>query len=216
MATVLNRSESIAQKVILRDISWETYQRLLTEHGERTGTRFVYDRGMLEIIIVSLKHEALKDIVIGLFTIIADGRGMDYMKAGSTTFRREDLARGFEPDSCFYITHAALMRGKNEVDLAVDPSPDLVIEIDITHPSLPRFPIFAAVGIPEVWRYDGAKLSFHQLDRKTGAYRDSTESAALPGVTSEVLSRFVEVGLAQKRHEWLQGVRAWMEEAGCR
>ncbi|HKF94231.1 MAG TPA: hypothetical protein VKB96_06455 [Gammaproteobacteria bacterium] len=87
--------------------------------------------------------------------MLAKRRGIDFIGAGSATFKCEDLATDFEPDSCSYIEHAALMRGKDAVDLAITPPPELVTEIDITCRWPPRFPVFAAVGIPKIWRYDG-------------------------------------------------------------
>jgi Uma2 family endonuclease len=212
MATVMDAPERTAQKVILNNISWQTYERLLAEHSEGAGTRFVYDGGALEIMIVSYRHEVINRIVASLVAVLAEEMNVDVIDAGSTTFKHADLARGFEPDSCFYIAHAELMRGKNEVDLTLDPPPDLVIEIDITHPSLPRLPLLAAVGIPEVWRYDGGRASIHRLDRDTGTYREAAQSAALAGVTHETLSRFVAAGLTTKRNEWLRRVRAWARE----
>ncbi|MGH8504114.1 MAG: Uma2 family endonuclease [Gammaproteobacteria bacterium] len=214
MATALSRPGQVARQVILRDISWETYERLLSEHGERSGTRFIYHRGMLEIIIVSYRHEITNRIIASLVEMLAEQLNIDVMGAGSTTFQRQDLASGFEPDSCFYIARAESMRGKDAVDLLVDPPPDLVIEIDITRPSLPRFPVFAGVGVPEVWRYDGSKVSVHQLDSNSGAYHETAQSAALPGVSGEVLTGFTEAGLTEKRHQWLKRVRAWAREAG--
>jgi len=161
-------------------------------------------------MIVSLKHETPNDIVIDLFTIIADAREMDYIKAGSTNFKRQDLASGFDPDSCFYIEHTERMRGKDAVDLTIDPPPDLVI--DIANVSLPRFPVFAAVGVPEVWRHDGSKISIHRLDKNTGEYQEIARSAALPGVTGEVLTRFTQAGLTEKRQAWLKRMRKWTPE----
>jgi Uma2 family endonuclease len=211
MATVMRRPEQVAQKVILHDISWETYERLLTEQKEDAGTHFIYDRGALEIMIVSYRHEVTNRMIASLVEALAEQMNIDIVGAGSTTFKREDLASGFEPDSCFYIEHAESMRGKDEVDLAIDPPPDLVIEIDITSPSLPRFPVFAAVGVPEVWRYDGGRVSVHRLDQGAGGYCEAAASTALAGVTGEVLSRFVEAGLTAKRNEWLRSIRAWAQ-----
>jgi Uma2 family endonuclease len=104
MAAVLNRSEPTTQKVILHDISWETYERLLAEHQEGSSTRFAYDRGMLEIRILSLGHERFKERLMRLVGVIAEELEIDIEGVGSTTFRREDLARGFEPDACYYLT----------------------------------------------------------------------------------------------------------------
>src|SRR5689334_8883188 len=112
MASVLTPPE---QKVILKGVSWETYVRLLSEHQESAGTRFNYDRGMLEIMVLSFEHETLKHTLSLLVELLAGEMGIDIEGAGSTTFRREDLNQGFEPDACFYIRQARKMRGKKEV-----------------------------------------------------------------------------------------------------
>jgi len=95
------------------------------------------------------------------------------------------LALGFEPDTCFYIQSAQRIHGKDEIDLAVDPPPDLVIEIDITHPSLDKLPIYAAIGVPEIWRYDGHTVTLVILQE--GAYIAREESVAFPRLTRQVL-----------------------------
>ncbi len=210
MAQVLGSPEQATQKVILHNVSWGTYERLLAEHGEGTGTRFTYDRGTLEIMSPSLKHERLNDVIADAFKAVADEMGIDFVGAGSTTFRREDLDRGFEPDSCFYIVNADRIRDMDEINLERDPPPDLVIEVDITSPSLPRFPVFAAVGVPEVWRYDGARL---QVFRLIGdKYIEMDASAALPGVPGARLTEFVEASKSMKRTAWLGEMRAWVRE----
>ena len=132
METVKSRAE---QRVLLRNISWETYERLLEERGDNSAPRFTYDRGELEIMSPSPEHEALNRSIALLVEFLAAELGIDVYDLGSTTFRREDLERGFEPDSCFYIENEERVRGKTRKDLSVDPPPDLVIEIDIT--SLP-------------------------------------------------------------------------------
>ena len=191
------RSPESAQCVVLHGISWETYERLLAEHEESSGTHFTYDRGKLEIMVLSAKHEAVKHILALLVEILAEELNIDVYGLGSTTFRRADLERGFEPDACFYIQREALVRGKDEIDLTIDPPPDLVIEIDITSPSLNKFPIFAALGIPEIWRYDGARVSFFGLE--DDEYSERAESASLPKVTSDALTEFVEQDKHLKR-----------------
>lgn len=125
-----------------------------------------------------------------LVEVLAEEMEVDIHGGGSTTFRREDLAKGFEPDECFYIRYAEVVRGKKQIDLAQDPPPDLVIEIDITGPSLNKFPIFAALGIPEVWRYDGARVAIFTL--VDNDYVERPESVALPKVTSAILTEFID------------------------
>lgn len=199
-------SETV-QHVILRGVSWETYERLLAEHEESSGTHFAYDRGRLEIMVLSAKPEAIKHTLALLVEILAEELAVDVYGLGSTTFRREDLERGFEPDACFYIQQEALVRSKEEIDLAVDPPPDLVIEVDLTSLSLNKFPIFAALGVPEVWRYDNAQVTIFRLE--AGKYFERPESDALAKVTSEALTDFVTTSKALKRTVWLRRVREW-------
>ena len=208
MAAILNPVEPMTQKVILHNISWETYERLLAEHQESAGTRFSYDRGALEIMILSLRHERLKHALATLVELLAEELNLDVEGAGSTTFRRQDLARGFEPDSCFYLANAEYIRRKDEIDLARDPAPELVIEIDLSNPSLNKFLIFSSLGVSEVWRYDGAQVLILRL--QNGAYSEMSESAALPGVTSDAVSHLLERGLTMKRADWRQSVREWV------
>jgi len=136
-------------------VSWQTYERLPDEQQDNAATRLNYDRGVLEIMIPSLRHERIKHLLATLVELIAAERGLDAEGLGSITFRREELARGFEPYAAFYLRHAARMRGLETVDLCRDPAPELVIEIDISYGSLDKLPVYAGLRVAEVWRYDG-------------------------------------------------------------
>jgi Uma2 family endonuclease len=204
MAVVLNPPE---QKVILKGVSWETYERLLAEHEESSGTRFTYDEGMLEIMVLSSQHEKPNRTLALLVEVLAEEMNLNIERLGSTTFKRKDLLKGFEPDSCFYIQNAEAIRGREEIDLTVDPPPDLVIEIDITSSSLDRFPIFAAVGVPEVWRYDGERVAIFRLEGKQ--YIAAERSTALPPLTGAVATGFMEDSKTLKSTVWLRHVRQW-------
>jgi Uma2 family endonuclease len=198
-------------RVLLRGISWETYQQLLAEHEETSGTHFAYDQGTLEIMVLSPKHEAVKHTLELLVEILAEEEEKDLYGLGSTTFQRADLARGFEPDACFYFTQADRVRGKATIDLQVDPPPELVIEIDLTSPTLNKFPIFAALGIPEIWRYAGERVAIFTLSRNH--YREQAYSPTFPWVTSAILTELVETGQRLPRPQWLRRVRQWARSA---
>jgi Uma2 family endonuclease len=210
MATVVNPPEHTVQKVILQGVSWETYERLLADFEESHAAHFTYDRGVLEIMVLSTEHERLNRTIALLIEMVAAEIGIDVDNVGSNTLKREDLARGFEPDTCFYIQNAERVSGKARIDLMVDPPPDLVVAIDITHPSLDKLPIYAAVGVPEVWRYDGKALTIYTLEGES--YRVPEESMSLPGVTSVQLSRFIEDSKTMKRTAWLQSIRDWARQ----
>jgi len=127
-------------RVLLNNITWETYERLLAENGESSGTRFTYDQGTLEIMVLSAGHEKPNRILALLAEITAEETSCDFCVTGSTTFKRKDLAKGVEPDSSFYFRHAQSIRDKDQIDLATDPPPELIIEVDITNYSLDSFP----------------------------------------------------------------------------
>jgi Uma2 family endonuclease len=205
MSANLTLPEQAIQKVILEDISWGTYQRLMDERGERGKPRYAYDRGKLEIVVTCYVHEKLKHDLATLVELIAEALELDIDGAGSTTFQREDLAQGFEPDASFYIQHAARIRGQKQIDLDTDPPPELVIEIDITHPSLNKFPIFAGLGIPEVWRYHKQALTIFRLE--SGSYREQTASVVFVRLTGSHLTRLLADSQRMKRPEWLRSVR---------
>ena len=195
-------------RVLLRNVSWETYERLLSENVNVLGTRFAYDEGLLEIMVVSSGHEAPNRSLEILIAIVAEETGKDCWCAGSTTFRRKDLEKGFEPDSCYYFAQADRVRGNDNLDLAVDPPPELVIEVDITRSSLDRFRIFAAVGVAEVWRYDGERVSMFRLE--DGVYTEVSTSLALPPLTAAKGTEFLEQSRSTKMPEWMKRVRAWV------
>jgi Uma2 family endonuclease len=200
-------SSRATQCVILEGISWETYERLLAEHTESSGTHFTYDQGRLEIMVLSAEHEALKHALEVLVEIFAEELNIDVRGFGSTTFRRADLDRGFEPDACFYIQQESRVRGKREIHLSIDPPPDLIIEIDIFHPSLNKLPLFATLGVPEVWRYESDRVIILKLTGEV--YEEMAESTALPGVPSEVLSQFVKENSQVQPTVWRRKVREW-------
>lgn len=199
------------QRVILPGVSWSTYEALLADMQDSHAAHFAYDQGVLEIMAPSYEHESVKGHLALLVNALAEEFDIDVTGAGSTTFRREDLAKGFEPDECFYIRHAELVRGKKQIDLTNDPPPDLVIEIDITGPSLSKFPIFAALGIPEVWRYDGTRVTIFTL--AGNEYVERPESIALPKVTSAILTELLGASRQVKRTAWLRQVRTWARSA---
>jgi Uma2 family endonuclease len=199
------------QRIVLDGISWETYESLLADHEGKSAPRFAYDRGKMEIMSPSPEHEMLNRRIASLIMTIMEEMDFDAEDFGSTTFRREDVERGSEPDTCFYMEgNAERMRGKKRLDLSTDPPPDIVLdnivlEIDITSPSINKFPIYARLGVPEVWRYEGKKLEIFRL--ADGEYKAVPESPALSGFTSGELSKLIEEGKPMKRFEWIKRVR---------
>jgi Uma2 family endonuclease len=206
MATLIH---PIAQCVIIEGASWPTYECLLADFGDSHAARVAYDQGRLEIMAPSYPHERLKSLLTTLVEAIATGMDLDFESAGSTTFKSEDVGRGFEPDACFYVQHVAAVQGRTAIDLATDPPPDLVIEIDITHPSLDKMPIYTAIGVPEVWRYDGQQLHIYRLMGDT--HRLAETSVVLAGVTRADVTHFLELSQEMTRAAWIRHIQTWAQ-----
>jgi Uma2 family endonuclease len=156
----------------------------------------------------STEHEEHNRTVALLAELFAEEAGLDVRNVGSMTFRRQDLGRGFEPDSCFYVQNEGNVSGKAHIDLASDPPPDPVVEVDIPSPSLNKLPIYARIGVPEVWRYDGGRLEILRLERTE--YASDPRSAVLPPLTSSVLSDLLAESKVKKRRNWMREVREWV------
>jgi len=199
-------------RVILHGVSWETYERLLDERGDSHAAHFAYDQGELEIMVPSEIHEEPNRTLATLIEVLAEELNIDLRRLGSTTFRRDDLHKGFEPDSCFYIQNETRVRGKVKLDLTIDPPPDLIIEIDVTSPSLNKFPIYAKLGIPELWRYKNNQVQIFALIN--GQYVEVDRSIAFPLLTNVMTTQFITESAVLTSTLWLRRVRQWVREAG--
>lgn len=162
-ATISPPQETGEQRIVLNHVSWDTYERLLSDHMDASAPRFTYDRGALEIMSPSTEHEELKENLAAIADALAEEWGIDFRRLGSTTFRKRDLEGGVEPDACFYLQNADRIRGKREIDLMSDLPPDLVIEVVITNPWLDKMAVYARPGVPEVWRNCGQNVRIFQL-----------------------------------------------------
>ncbi len=186
----LLNTASPGRSVSLSNIDWKTYTRLLRVFEARAGVRLAYDRGELEIMSPRLQHEDsqfLGRLVIALTLEL----GLPIKAGGSVTMRRRRRQRGIEADQCFWIGNAHRMAGRRELDLRTDPPPDLAVEVDVTHSSLDRLRIYAALGVPEVWRLEGDVLTFYT--RRTNRTCESVAtSLAFPFLTPADLLPFVQ------------------------
>jgi len=207
MATV---SAPLEQRVVLNNVSWETYEKLLEDLADSSAPRLTFDRGTLEIMSPTFEHERFNRLLASFVEEAAEDLDVEVENAGSTSFRRADLDRGFEPDSCFYIANAKRVLGKTTVNPPEDPPPDLVIEIDIdiTSGSVAKLPLHARVGVPEVWRYDGEILEMQKLER--GEYGPVEHSVSFPKLNAERLSKLLEKSKNSSRQEVIRALRAWL------
>ena len=154
------------------------------------------------------KHERIKGLLHGLLLILGDELDLEILSYGSTTLKLKPKRKGAEGGDCFYIEHAAEIGEKDRLDLTRDPPPDLVIEIDVTHDSAGKFAIYAALGVPEIWRYDGSRFSIWQLTHET--YTPTPFSLAFPFLTAEHPAEFVANSEAEGRKQARRTFRDWV------
>ncbi len=201
-------SAASGQKLVLGGVSWLSYERLLRALDDR-HLRITYDRGALEIMTLSPQHEHFKHLLAYLVMISVEELGWNMAGFGSMTFKRR--RRGLEPDECFWIQSEPLVRGKDRIDLRCDPPPDLVLEIDVTHSSLDRLSIYAALGVPEVWRFDGTRLQVYLLG-PDGRHAEADHSRAFPFLPLTELTRFLAARSNQGETDLARQFRAWVRE----
>ncbi|MEG5037865.1 MULTISPECIES: Uma2 family endonuclease [unclassified Microcoleus] len=194
--------------ILLKNISWKTYESLLNELAEQGGIRLTYDRGNLEIMTPSAPHEKYKKILGRFVESVSDELNVEICSLGSLTCRREDLARGLEPDQCYYIENEDVVWDKEQIDLNQDPPPDLVVEIDVTSSSIDRLSLYASLGVPEVWRYDGNRLIIYQLEAQE--YRERDVSPTFPFLSQVEMLRFLELRRTTKENALIRLFREWV------
>jgi len=153
--------------LVFQQFSWSEYERLLEDLLGRHRLRVTYDRGRVEIMSTLSEHEDYSEFIDRLVCAFVDRFDVNLEMRGQTTWRREDLQRGLEADGCYYVNNAALIIGKRKIDLESDPPPDIALEIDITNESLSKSPIYAALKVPEIWRFDGREVHFYELSAKS-------------------------------------------------
>ncbi len=195
------------ERVILQDVTWQEFEAILEELGEHRSSRLAYDRGTLEIMVPLPEHEANKEIIGDLVKALLEELDIEFCSLGSTTFKNQQMAQGIEPDQCFYIRNEVVVRGKNRIDLTVDPPPDLGLEIDVTsrtHPS-----IYEILGVPELWRFEKSKLQINVL--RSGNYVEVIESPNFPGLSLvDVLPAYLEQARSIGRNAALKAFRQWV------
>jgi Uma2 family endonuclease len=204
-------AQTLALPSKMRDVTWEQYDALLKALPDHR-LRHTYDRGFLEIMSPSHKHDKLKTVIGGFIEQMSLAVGLDFEPFGSATYRRRSIDSGLEPDETYYIANASAMRGKFEYNPRRDPPPDLVVEVDLRRPSSRRMRIYAALRVPEVWKYDGQVMRFYALGAK-GTYKEIEQSLSFPFVAPGDLDGFlVRLANEQSAHV-LRAFAKWAKAA---
>jgi Uma2 family endonuclease len=198
--------------VTFHDVGWDEYEDLLEQVGEAEHLRIAYDSGVLQVMTLSPEHEKYARFLEGLMTAIRLRLHINILSFGSATMRKRGQRKGNEPDACFYVQNAYRIGNSLQLDFATDPPPDIAVEVDVHHDSRNKLDIYAALAVPEVWRFDGDALTIYVLEQDR--YAESGSSLALPMLTSRLLTDALtqmrtegELAALMAFDEWLRGLK---------
>jgi Uma2 family endonuclease len=196
---------------VLYGIRWSTFEAILDDLGEHRGVRLSYDQGRLEFMSPHDPHESWKSRIGRMIETLTFELRIPIKSGGSTTLKRPELEKGVEPDECYWIAREPEVRNRKNLDFATDPAPDLAIEVDATHSSLPNLRIYAALGVPEVWRLVNESLLIYRL-QADGIYTTRPDSPSLPGLTAAVVERFLRRGDEIDETSLMYEFRDWVRD----
>lgn len=200
---------ALQQHLVLDGVSWDFYERVLTEIGD-SSMRVSFDNGSIEIMAPLAEHENPKEAIGSLIDVLTLELNIPIARFGSTTFRREDRLKGLEPDKCYYLANADRVRGMKAFDPAIHPPPDLAIEIEVTRRSIPRQPIYAGLGVPELWRYDSRKRLTVLLLSARGDYVSAERSPSFPLIPMDRFAEYVRRMEVEEQTSVLRAFREWV------
>lgn len=216
---IISQAETIVEMIdrmpadtilVRHGVGWDEYEELLAAVGEARGLRISYDEGRLQIMTISQRHERYCTLIERIVDRVSVFLRLKILFYGSATMKKQRRQKGVEPDACFYVQNATLVGTKEEIDFDVDPPPDIVVEIDLHHESLSKFPIYAALGVPEIWRYEGESLTIFRWSE--GEYIPCESSQSLPILTSTVLTEFLARCPQQDQYDILLTVEEWLKD----
>ena len=197
------------QRFVIRQSSWQTYQTVLKAF-EDSPVRVTFDRGALELMSPSGPHERLKKLLDRLISAAAEELEISLRSQGSTTFSREELNRGLEPDECYYIEHEPDVRDRDDVGSDAPP-PDLAVEVEVSRTALDRMGIYADLGVPEVWRLSGTDLVMLRLD-ESGSYREVDRSEIFPQIPRSVFTELLDRRFETTELNLVRDFRRWIQD----
>jgi Uma2 family endonuclease len=196
------------ERFIFYNVDWRFYEQVLRALDERRVFATYY-RGTLEVMSPSYEHGWYGERLALLIRLLADELNIELVGGGSTTFRRRRVSAGLEPDRCFYIRNVASILGKRQLDLNVDPPPDLAVEVEISRRLDRRVSVYEALRVPELWRYDGRALRVFELGGD-GTYIERDHSIAFPTLPLEQVHQFLQMGWEMGERDWDRAIRAWL------
>lgn len=202
-------------RTLLQNISWQTFKTMLAEMGSERTSRLAYDNGIVEIMTPLMPHENSNRIIEGFVLVLCEEFGLEVKSAGSLTLTRDDLEKAGEPDSSYYIQNELLVRDKENIELATDPPPDLVLEVEYSRAKIDKLSLYASMGIPEFWRYNPTMLRIYILNN--GQYTEVETSPTFSPVAIKEIPRFIQESRKVGQLATKRAFREWVKQqiVGC-
>lgn len=197
-------------RTLLENISWQTFKAMLAEMGSSRNTRLAYDNGILEIMTPLMPHENSNRLIEVFVGVLCEELGLEIKRTGSLTLTRDDLGRGGEPDSSYYIKNEPQVRGKENIDLAIDPPPDLVLEVEYSKPKVNKFNIYSTIGVPEFWRFNGSILQVYVL--RDGEYSEVEFSSTFGSIPIKEIPKFIQQTKKDGEITTIRDFRRWVQK----
>ena len=210
MATIEQVAVTGEDRIVLSGISWELYEQL-RDNEENWHVHMAYNEGTLELMSPSSDHEAISRLIGRMIESFTEDLSIPCRSLKSTTWKRRDLVKGLEADECYYILNHHRVNKRRTVDLSLDPPPDLVIETEVSRSVVQKLQIYAALGVPEIWRWRTSGLTAYSLE-KSGKYVEREFSLNLPMLRVKDLEPFLEFEIAADESAWIRGFRAWVRK----
>lgn len=200
------------ERLTLDNIDWAAYTAIGHALRDRPGLRQTYSHGRLELMTTSFGHERIIELIGRLIDVLTEELEIGVAAGGSTTFKLEGAERGVEPDQCYYAANLARVRHKTEIDLTVDPPPDLVIEVEVSNAAVAKMSIYAAFGVPELWRWaDGTIRVYELAPDRTYHERPASTAFAVEFDPAEFV-RFFSLAFSDSEQVMARAFRAWLRQ----
>jgi Uma2 family endonuclease len=191
--------------LVVNDFSWDDYELLIEDLDGRHNPRLSYDCGRLEVVSTSPRHDAYDRMIDAFVWAFSEAHGTALQAYGQATWKLKSAGKGAEGDCCYYVQNARKVIGKDEIPLESNPPPDIIVEIDLTTDSTRKLRIYAGLGVPEVWIFDGKAFHFYEL--VVGKYKHIPASKCLPGLTGPLMLEGLAIAKTHGQTEALKAFR---------
>jgi Uma2 family endonuclease len=198
------------QCVVFRDIDWKGYSTFLRVRGEQSVPRMIYLDGSLFLVSPSFSHEYITERLGWLVLVLVEELDMPCVPSRSTTFRRRAKRGGVEGDLSYYLANESRVRGKKQINVKIDPPPDLAVEVVRTHDADAALEVYRRVRVPEVWVYE-EELTILAI-QPDGRYAPIPRSLAFPILEASEITTWIQKPRTQSETAWVKELRRWVAE----